>query len=50
MVWHRRLIRALLAALALALVGCASTPMPAADPRDPEIYRPANPQYPLPER
>lgn len=50
MVRHRRLIRALLVALALALAGCASTPTPAADARDPEIYRPVNPQYPMPER
>lgn len=32
----------------LWIAGCAS-PRPA-DPRDPDIYRPANPQYPDPSR
>lgn len=31
-----------------ALSGCSTAPK--ADPRDPEIFRPAAPVYPLPER
>ncbi len=46
MVRTRRLILALLAALLVA--GCATTPAPAPATREPEIYRPANPRYPLP--
>jgi hypothetical protein len=42
------LIGAVAGALLSLLVGCASTPAPAANPQDPEIFRPSNPQYPLP--
>ena len=37
----------LLAAIALGLAGCATHQL---DPRDPEIYRPVNPRYVLPEK
>ncbi|MBI5768726.1 MAG: hypothetical protein HZA93_13090 [Verrucomicrobia bacterium] len=43
------LIRALLVALTLALGACG-TPPQKSDPRDPEIFRPASPVYPMPER
>lgn len=48
MVRPRLMIRALLVALCLACGGCGAVPQPKADPRDPDIYRPVNPQYPLP--
>ncbi|MES2697266.1 MAG: hypothetical protein V4773_27625 [Verrucomicrobiota bacterium] len=48
MVRTRRLILAAIAALFLS--GCSTPPAaPATDPRDPAIYRPVNPQYPLPD-
>lgn len=52
MVRTRRLILATVVCLALALAGCATTP-PVANTnpghQDPEIWRPVNPHYPLPE-
>lgn len=38
----------LLAAIAIALANSSCSTPPAADPRDPEIFRPVNPRYPMP--
>lgn len=48
MVRSRRLIQATLVAVVLALGACATAP--SGDPRDPSVFRPTNPSYPMPER
>ncbi|MBI5689288.1 MAG: hypothetical protein HZC55_04265 [Verrucomicrobia bacterium] len=37
---------AVVVVLALLFAGCSAVPR--GDPRDPEVFRPVNPQYPLP--